>query len=132
MRKFIRALAITAGAMMSLSGTAFAATSPFAGQTTNFNLVNSIGAGPLIAEFFGMLGVAVALSTVVLYVIEHFKKNGAGAFKHLIAGAIVATLCFGIFGVVALMINFGTTAGSTIGNASTSSSTSATSSSAST
>ena len=121
MRRLIGALPIAVGAAMLISNTAFATTSPFAGQTTNFNLVNAIGAGPLLAELFGLLGVAAAVFTIILYVIEHFKRNGAGAFKHLIAGAIVATLCFGAFGVIALMTNFGTQAGTTIGNASSSS-----------
>lgn len=125
MRKFIGALPITVGAAMLISNTALAATSPFAGQSTNFNLVNAIGAGPLLAEVFGLLGVAATVFTIILYVIEHFKRNSAGAFKHLIAGAIVATLCFGAFGVVALMTNLGTQAGTTIGNASSASSTSA-------
>ena len=125
MRRFIGALPITVGALMLLSGTAFAATSPFAGQSTNFNLVNAIGAGPLLAEVFGLLGAAATVATIIFYVIDHFKKNTAGAFKHLIAGAIVATLCFGAFGVITLMTNLGTVAGTTIGNASSTSSTSA-------
>lgn len=127
MRKLIGALPVAVGAVMLISGTAFAATSPFAGQTTNFSLVNAIGAGPLLAEVFGLLGVAATVFTIIMYVIEHFKRNSAGAFKHLIGGAIVATLCFGAFGVIALMTNFGTQAGTTIGNASSTSTSSASS-----
>ena len=126
-RMFTKALPMVASALVLLSGTAFAATSPFAGQTTNFNLVATIGAGPLLAEVFGLIGVAATVFTIIKYVIEHFKSNSAGAFKHLIAGAIVATLCFGAFGVIALMTNFGTQAGTTIGNASPTSTSSASS-----
>ena len=115
MRKLIGALPIAVGAAMLLSGTAFAATSPFAGQTTNFNLVDSIGAGPLLAEIFGLLGVAATVFTIVMYVVEHFKRNSSGAFKHLISGAIVAVICFGAFGVIAVLTNFGTSAGTAIG-----------------
>ena len=109
-----------------MTGTSFAS-SPFSQTTTKFSLVNAIGAGPLLAEVFGLLGVAATVFTIIMYVVEHFKRNSAGAFKHLIGGAIVATLCFGAFGVIALMTNFGTQAGTTIGNASSTSTSSASS-----
>lgn len=115
MRKFIRVLPIVAIVMMLMTGTSYAVTSPFSGQSTNFSLVNSIGAGPLLAEIFGLLGVAATVFTIVMYVVEHFKRNSAGAFKHLISGAIVAVICFGAFGVIAVLTNFGTSAGNAIG-----------------
>lgn len=115
MKRIFRTLWMTAVIAGLMTGSAFAATSPFAGQTTNFNLVAAIGAGPLLAEIFGLLGVAATVFTIVMYVVEHFKRNSAGAFKHLISGAIVAVICFGAFGVIAVLTNFGTSAGTAIG-----------------
>ncbi len=119
-RMYTKVLLMVAIVTALMTGTSFAA-SPFGTTATNFNLVNAIGAGPLLAEVFGLLGVAAAVFTIILYVIEHFKRNSAGAFKHLIAGAIVTTLCFGAFGVIALMTNFGTAAGTAIGHSSSTS-----------
>ena len=107
-----------------LPNTAFADTTGVPTDiSTNPSGLIPIGMWDTLGQVLGLIGVVAAIYALIMFVKEHFvSRNSSGALKHVIAGALVAMVCFGAFGILHFIVAAGQTTGSYLTNTTVSSS----------